>query len=46
MSYTKLLREEADHLWEKEYMHPFVQGIGDGTLALEKFHRAVYQRSR
>ena len=43
MSYTKLLREEADHLWEKEYMHPFVQGIGDGTLALEKFQHYMKQ---
>jgi thiaminase/transcriptional activator TenA len=43
MSYTKLRREEADHLWEKEYMHPFVQGIGDGTLALEKFQHYMKQ---
>ena len=43
MSYTKLLREEADHLWEKEYMHPFVQGIGDGTLDLEKFQHYMKQ---
>ena len=43
MSYTALLRKKADSLWEKEYLHPFVQGIGSGTLELEKFQHYMKQ---
>ena len=43
MSYTALLRQKADSLWEKEYMHPFVQGIGSGSLELEKFQHYMKQ---
>jgi len=43
MSYTALLRQKVDSLWEKEYMHPFVQGIGSGSLELEKFQHYMKQ---
>ena len=31
------LRAKAAPIWEKEHAHPFVQGLGDGTLAPERF---------
>ncbi|MFL2760741.1 MAG: thiaminase II [Dehalococcoidia bacterium] len=43
MSFTALLREKADSLWEKEFSHPFVQGIGSGALELEKFQHYMKQ---
>ena len=37
MSFSTNLRSKAAHIWEQEQCHPFVTGIGDGSLALEKF---------
>lgn len=37
------LREAAAPIWEKCLNHPFVQGIGDGTLAVEKFRYFMLQ---
>ena len=37
MSFSAELRNKAAHIWEQEQRHPFVTGIGDGSLALEKF---------
>ncbi len=34
---SESLRREAAPLWEKIHAHPFVRGIGDGTLPLEQF---------
>ena len=31
------LRAQAAPIWEQEYTHPFVQGIGDGSLTPERF---------
>ena len=31
------LREVANDIWEAQHAHPFVRGIGDGTLDVEKF---------
>jgi thiaminase/transcriptional activator TenA len=31
------LRELADPIWEAQHKHPFVRGIGDGSLDEEKF---------
>jgi len=31
------MRAKAAPIWEKEFAHPFVQGIGDGSLAPERF---------
>jgi len=35
--FTERLRQQASGIWDAQYRHPFVQGIGDGTLELEKF---------
>ncbi|RFU70513.1 thiaminase II [Peribacillus saganii] len=43
MSFTKELRLAADHVWEASFQHPFVKGIGDGSLSLECFNYYVKQ---
>ena len=35
--FTELLRQKAAGIWEAQHQHPFVRGIGDGTLSLERF---------
>jgi thiaminase/transcriptional activator TenA len=37
------VREKADHIWDAIYGHPFVTGIGDGSLPLEKFKFYICQ---
>ena len=37
MGYSADLRRELASTWEAQHQHPFVQGIGDGTLDPEKF---------
>lgn len=37
MKFTDHLYEAAKPIWEKGYEHPFVQGIGDGSLTLDRF---------
>lgn len=37
MNFSDELRQAADPFWEKWHRHPFVRGIGDGTLELDKF---------
>ena len=37
LSVTDMLHEAAAPVWEKCLSHPFVTGIGDGTLYVEKF---------
>ena len=34
---TRRLRQKAAGIWEAQHQHPFVRGIGDGTLSLERF---------
>ena len=41
--FTERLRQKAAGIWEAEHQHPFVRGIGDGTLTLEKFKFWVRQ---
>ena len=43
MSFTAYLRDKADHLWEREHTHPFVVGIGKGTLPIEMFQYYLKQ---
>jgi thiaminase (transcriptional activator TenA) len=43
MKFSQILREEADFIWEASFNHPFVKGIGDGTLSLESFRYYVMQ---
>ncbi len=37
MSMSERLRERAALVWERELSHPFVQGLGDGTLDAARF---------
>lgn len=37
MKFTDTLRQQADGIWEANFDHPFVRGIGDGSLEEEKF---------
>lgn len=37
------LRASAAEIWEAQHRHPFVRGIGDGTLDLERFRFWVRQ---
>lgn len=41
--FTDRLRCRAAEIWEAQLQHPFVRGIGDGTLHLEKFKFWVRQ---
>ena len=35
--FTERLRQQGAGIWDAQHRHPFVRGIGDGTLELEKF---------
>ena len=37
------LRQAADAIWEAQHQHPFVRGIGDGTLPADRFRFYVRQ---
>lgn len=41
--YTDTLRELAAPVWEAQHAHPFVTGIGDGTLSVDRFAHYVRQ---
>jgi thiaminase/transcriptional activator TenA len=41
--FTHRLRERVDPIWEAQHRHPFVVGIGAGTLELEKLKYWVRQ---
>jgi thiaminase (transcriptional activator TenA) len=34
---SEVLRQKVAGIWEAQHQHPFVRGIGDGTLGLERF---------
>ena len=40
---TDEMREAAEPIWQAQLQHPFVAGIGDGSLATEMFERWVRQ---
>ena len=40
---TDALRALADPVWRAQHAHPFVRGVGDGTLDLERFKHWVRQ---
>src|SRR5262249_51221547 len=42
-SFSDRLRSLADAIWEAQHRHPFVRGIGDGSLDVEKFKIWVRQ---
>ncbi|ENH97276.1 transcriptional regulator [Gracilibacillus halophilus YIM-C55.5] len=43
MKFSEQLRKEVDAVWQASFQHPFVQGIGNGTLPVEKFKYYVLQ---
>ena len=43
MTVTQRLYEAARPIWEACHAHPFVTGIGDGTLEVEKFRYFLLQ---
>ncbi|MBM3948553.1 MAG: thiaminase II [SAR202 cluster bacterium] len=42
-SFTQGLRQKAAPLWEQEQSHPFLLGLGDGTLPLDRFRYYMRQ---
>jgi thiaminase (transcriptional activator TenA) len=43
MPFSEQVRQAAADVWEAQYEHPFVRGIGDGTLDPERFRFYVRQ---
>jgi thiaminase/transcriptional activator TenA len=43
--FSNVLRQAADPLWRQSLEHPFVRGIADGTLPVERFARYVLNDS-
>ena len=43
MGFSDELRQSGTVLWDREKQHPFVTGIGDGTLDLDKFRYYMCQ---
>jgi thiaminase (transcriptional activator TenA) len=43
MAFTDELRRAADPIWSAQHEHPFVRGIGEGSLDPEKFRHYVRQ---
>lgn len=43
MSFCEEVRKETDLFWEASFNHPFVKGIVDGTLPIEKFKYYMLQ---
>ena len=40
------LRQAADPIWSAQHAHPFIRGIGDGTLEEDRFAYRVRQDYR
>lgn len=36
-SFTQAIRAKAQSIWDHELKHPFVRGLGDGTLPIDRF---------
>jgi thiaminase/transcriptional activator TenA len=43
MPFTDRLREAADPIWAAQHEHPFVRGIGEGSLDPRKFRHYIRQ---
>ena len=41
--FSERLRKKAGGIWEAQHAHPFVRGIGEGTVGLERFKFWVRQ---
>ena len=46
MSFAAELRAASADVWDAQHAHPFVRGIGDGTLAEDRFRWYVRQDYR
>jgi thiaminase/transcriptional activator TenA len=46
VSFSAELRRAADPIWQAQHDHPFVRGIGDGTVDVERFKRWLRQDYR
>jgi thiaminase (transcriptional activator TenA) len=44
-TFTQMIRQEANEIWEANFNHPFVQGIARGNLSLESFRYYIMQDS-
>jgi thiaminase (transcriptional activator TenA) len=42
-AFSEQLRAAAAEIWEAQHAHPFVRGIGDGSLPVERFAHFVRQ---
>lgn len=43
MKFSQTLYESVKDIWKSYYIHPFVVGIGDGTLDIGKFKYYMIQ---
>lgn len=43
MDFCAMARKDTQYFWEASFTHPFVMGIADGTLPLEKFKMYMMQ---
>ena len=43
MSFSAELRRAADPIWQAQHDHPFVRGLGDGTVDMRRLERWVRQ---
>ena len=43
MKLTEILYEDVKEIWDGYQKHPFVSGIGDGSLSLERFRFYMLQ---
>lgn len=43
MKLTEILYEDVKEIWDGYLKHPFVSGIGDGSLSLERFRFYMLQ---
>jgi thiaminase/transcriptional activator TenA len=46
VTFSAELRRDADPVWQAQHDHPFVRGIGDGTVDMARFGRWVRQDYR
>ena len=43
MGFSEVLFKEVEEIWNEYLEHPFVKGIGEGTLDKEKFKNYLIQ---
>ena len=43
MGFSDELRAKGAHIWDREKQHPFIAGIGDGSLSLDRFRYYMRQ---